>query len=134
MARSIFCNLLIWLVVALTTISQAQAAKDTTPNAFSFTDQTGIALSTLVTSNQITVTGINSAASISVTGGKYSKNGGAFTSSSGTVNNNDTVKVQQTSSASYNTITNTVLTIGGVKDTFSVTTLNGAASCSFLIL
>lgn len=121
-------NRLLWLIVLLN-ISQAQAMggmgggmKDTTPNAFSFVDQTGVPLSTVITSNEITVSGINSAASISVTGGKYSKNGGSFTSTSGTVNNNDKVRVQQTSSASYNTKTNTVLTIGGVKDTFSVTT------------
>jgi len=123
-------NRLLWLVVLLH-ISQAQAMggmgggghySDTTPNAFSFVDQTGVPLSTVVTSNEITVSGINAAASISVTGGKYSKNGGAFTSSSGTVNNNDTIRVQQTSSAAYNAKTDTVLTIGGVKDTFSVTT------------
>ena len=96
---------------------------DTTPDPFTFTDQTGVALSTLVTSNIITVTGINAAAAISITGGEYSVNDGAFTSVNGSVSNGNTVKVRQTSSVSYNTITNTVLTIGGVSDTFSVTTI-----------
>lgn len=98
-------------------------ASDTTPDAFTFTDQTNVALSTTITSNTITVSGINAAASISITGGNYSINGGAYTSSSGTVTNGQTVTVQHTSSASYSTATNTTLTIGGVSDTFTSTTL-----------
>lgn len=98
-------------------------AADTTPNQFTFTDQTNVALSTTVTSNSITVSGINAKASISVTGGKFSINGGSFRTSSTTVSNGSTVRVQQTSSSINNTTTNTLLTIGGVKDTFSVTTL-----------
>jgi hypothetical protein len=95
---------------------------DTTPDQFTFTDQTNVALSTVITSNTITVTGINTAATISITGGEYSINGGSYTSSSSTVNNGNTVKVRQTSSGSYSTKTDTILTIGGVSDTFSVTT------------
>ncbi|WP_051299931.1 autotransporter outer membrane beta-barrel domain-containing protein [Methylobacter luteus] len=118
---------LLWLVMALS-IHDAQAAKkDTTPDPFFFTDQTNVALNTVVTSNTITVSGINASTSISVTGGQYSRNGGAFTSASGSVYNGDTVRVQQTSSSSYSMTTNTALTIGGVKDTFSVTTQTGSA-------
>lgn len=96
--------------------------QDTTPDAFSFSDQTGVAVSSLITSNSITITGINTSTSISVSGGSYSVNGGGFTSTGSSVVNGDSVRVQQTSSASYNTTTDTVLTIGGVSDTFSVTT------------
>jgi hypothetical protein len=96
---------------------------DATPDAFTFIDQTDVALSTIITSNTITVSGINVPAPISITGGQYSINGGAYTSASGTVNNGNTVTVQQTSSASYSTTTNATLIIGGVTDTFSVTTL-----------
>ena len=96
---------------------------DSTPNQFTFTDQTNVALSTVITSNTITVSGINTAATISITGGEYSINGGSYTSSSGTVNNGNTVTVRQTSSGSNSTTTNATLTIGGVSDTFSVTTL-----------
>ena len=98
-------------------------ATDTTPDAFTFTDQTNVALSSTITSNSITVSGINAASAISITGGTYSINGGAYTSSSGTVTNGQTVTVQHTSSASYSTATNTTLTIGGVSDTFTSTTL-----------
>ena len=68
---------------------------------FSFTDQTGVSLNTLITSNTITVSGINAATAISITGGAYSINDGGFTIAAGTVNNGNTVSVQQTSSSSY---------------------------------
>ncbi len=97
-------------------------AADTTPTAFVFTDQTAVALSTTVTSNAISVAGINTGAAISVTGGTYSINGGAYTSTAGTVNNGDSVTVQHTSSATELTATDTTLTIGGVSDIFTSTT------------
>ena len=97
-------------------------ADDTTPDPFTFTAQTGVGLNATVTSNTITVSGINAPAAISITGGTYKINSGSYTSASGTVNNNDTVTVQQTSSGSYSSTTNATLTIGGVSDTFSVTT------------
>ena len=75
-------------------------------------------------SNTITVSGINTGASISISGGEYSLNDGDYASVSGTVNNGDRVKVRQTSSGSFSTTTNAVLTIGGVSDTFSLTTLD----------
>ena len=103
---------------------------DTTPDAFAFTDQTGVALLTLTASNIITVAGIDSAAAVTVSGGEYRINGGAWTAAAGTVSVNDTVQVRHTSSGSYSTTVNTVLSIGGVTDTFSTTTVaapvNGA--------
>jgi hypothetical protein len=94
-----------------------------TPDAFTFTAQTGAALSSVATSNTLTVAGINSAANISVVGGTYSINGGGYTAVAGTVNNGDTVTVQQTASASYSTLTTATLTIGGVAGAFNVTTV-----------
>ena len=96
---------------------------DFTPNAFTFTAQTGVALSTVATSNAITVGGIDTASPISIVGGTYSINGGAYTAAAGTVNNGDTVTVRQTSSASYSTLTTATLTIGGVSEAFYVFTL-----------
>ncbi|MDP3876580.1 MAG: multiheme c-type cytochrome [Methylobacter sp.] len=126
----IFLVRLIWLSVALYGVN-AQAApssKDTTPDAFSFTDQTGVALNTSITSNAITLSGINSGSSISISGGQYSRNNGSFTSSKGTAYNGDSIRVRHTSSTSYNATINTVLTIGGIKDTFSSTTLANVPS------
>ncbi|MBN1833990.1 MAG: C10 family peptidase, partial [Deltaproteobacteria bacterium] len=44
---------------------------DTTPDQFTFDTQPDVALSTVITSNSITVTGINTATPISITGGTY---------------------------------------------------------------
>ncbi len=106
-----------------TSITTTTTLADSTPNSFTFADQTNVPLSTTITSNSITVLGINTPAGISVTGGSYSINGEPFTSATGTVYNGRTVTVQVTSSGSYFTKTDATVTIGGVSDTFSVTTL-----------
>jgi hypothetical protein len=98
---------------------------DTTPDAFSFTDQTGVDLDTEIESNSITVAGISEPAAISITGGEYSVNGGAYTSAAGTVNDGDDVTVRHTSASAEGTAVSTVLTIGGVSDTFTSTTFGG---------
>jgi hypothetical protein len=106
-------------------VSLTVTNEDTTPDPFSFTPQTGVALNTVVISNSIPVSGINSPAQISITGGKYLINNGLFTDAPGTVNNGDTVRVQVIASSNYAATTNATLAIGGVSGTFSVTTLPG---------
>ncbi len=101
---------------------------DTTPNAFTFTDQTNVALNTVITSNTITVGGINASTSISITGGSFSVNGGTYRTSSTTLSNGATVSVRVTSATTNSIKKDAVLTIGGVKDTFSVTTLAAGGS------
>jgi hypothetical protein len=104
---------------------------DTIPNSFSFVDQSGIAPGTQnVESNTITVLGIDTGVTIaiSIAGGEYSKNGGAYTNAVGTVQLNDTVKVRQNAAATGGTTSNTTLTIGGVSDIFSITTSGGLSS------
>lgn len=96
------------------------AALDTTPDPFLLLPVTNAALGSSVMSNEIVVTGLDSPAPTSVTGGSLLVNGAA--SSATTVVNGDKVKVQVTSSASANTATNAVLTIGGVSATFTVIT------------
>ncbi|MBL8483230.1 MAG: PKD domain-containing protein, partial [Rhodocyclaceae bacterium] len=95
---------------------------DTTPNPFSFASVTGAAPSTLIASAAITVGGINSATPISVSGGEYSIDGGAYTSAAGSVNNGQTVRLRVLSSAGYLAQTSATVTIGGVSGTFNVTT------------
>ena len=109
------------------TFTSITEAQDTTPTAFSFVDQSGASVNpgTTITSAAVTIGGINSAAVISVSGAagsSYSINGGAFTSAAGTVNSGDMVQVRHTSSASFSTSTDTILTVGGVSDTFTSTT------------
>ena len=98
----------------------------TGPAQFSFTDQPGVARSTVIVSAPATLTGFTTAAAISVSGGEYSLGcTGSFTSTVATVTAGATVCVRHTSSAAGGTATNTVLTVGsapGVSDTFTSTT------------
>jgi len=96
--------------------------KDTTPDAFSFTAQTNVPRNTLVSSNTITVSGINAPTSVSISNGEYSINNGVFTSSTGTTRNNDTIRVRQTSSSNFSTMTGATLDINGTTGTFNVST------------
>ncbi len=97
----------------------------TTVQQFGFLPATGQPLNTEIFSNFITPIGNTVAVPITVTGGEYSINGGAFTSSPGIVNQFDTVQVENLSSASPNTMTSTILSIGTPPTTgeFDVTTI-----------
>ncbi len=96
---------------------------DSTPDGFSFTAQSSVATSTQVTSNSVTIGGINSASAISVTGGEYSIGCGAvFTSAAGTIASGQSVCVRHTSAAAQNASVSTTLTVGGVSGTFTSTT------------
>ncbi len=108
------------------TFTSTTQSLDTVPNPFSFTDQTGVALASTVTSAPVTITGITGAAPVSVTGGLYSIDGGAFTSTAGTVADGSQVRVRHTSSAAPGTAVDTVLNVGGVTDTFTSTTVQFA--------
>jgi hypothetical protein len=105
------------------TFTATTLAQDITPDAFAFTAQTDVALSDLLQSTTITISGINDATAITVANGEYAIGVGAYTSEAGMVVNGDTVKVQQTSSAEFSTASSVVLTVGGVVGTYTVTTL-----------
>jgi len=97
-------------------------AADSTPTAFTLDAQTNAELAVSATSNEITVAGINVAASISITGGQYSINGATWTSAAGSVTVGQKVRVKLMTSATYGTLTAATLTIGGVAGAFNVTT------------
>jgi hypothetical protein len=96
--------------------------EDTQPDSFRFTDQTNLSPNQAITSNPVTITGIDAPAPVSVTNGAYAVNGGGFTSQPGTVNNGDSVTVRVNTSSQYATETSATLTVGGVSDTFSAST------------
>lgn len=97
-----------------------------TPFDFSFLAQFDVPTSTLIYSNTIGVGGIDVAVAISIVGGEYSINGGAFTSSAGTTINGDIIQVRQTSSGSDSTLTIATLTISTKSAPFDVTTASEA--------
>ncbi len=94
-----------------------------TPTTPSFTAQTGVALSSTITSNTITLAGLTTVTGIKISNGSYQVNSGSYTTSPGVVSNGDTVTVRQTASGSNGTVTTATLTVGGVNAAFDVTTL-----------
>ncbi len=137
-------NITLWMVPNIGTVSEIASGNsyalidsnllDRTPDAFTFVPQTDVPFNTVITSNTITVAGINGQSNISIVGGQYSINGGGYTSSSGVVSNGQTVTVRVNSGSSYNQTTTATLTIGGVSGAFPVTTIGPrvAFSPSFL--
>src|SRR3546814_544347 len=101
---------------------------DTAPDAFGFGNRSGVAPGSVQTSNTVMPGGFNGATTISVSGGSYAVNGGAFTSSSGNINPGDSVAVRFTASAQFSTATSVQLTIGGVTGSFTVTTIAAATT------
>jgi alpha-tubulin suppressor-like RCC1 family protein/pimeloyl-ACP methyl ester carboxylesterase len=105
---------------AVYTVTQAAALA---PDPFSFTPVTGAAISSVVQSNAITVTGLTTPATISISGGTYSIGcTTSFTAIVGTISNGQNVCVQQTSSPFSGATTTAFLTIGSASGSFSVTT------------
>lgn len=106
-----------------------QTACDTTPNAFIFTDVTGANTATLIASNNVTISGINTATPVSATGGaQFRINGGSWVTT-GNITNGQTLEVRLTSSASFSTAVSSTVTVGTVSDSWSITT-RAPNSCS----
>ncbi len=112
------------------TFTATTLAKDTTPTSFAFLSPGNrVTVSTVITSAEITVAGINSPSQISVSnavGNTYFVNG-IEKPTPATVNNGDRVKVQLISSNLINTAKSITLTIGGVSATFVVNTVAALA-------
>ena len=96
---------------------------DTTPNAFDFTNQTGLEINTLTESNTVTITGITDAATVTISGNsaQFSIAGGSY-GTSGTITNGQNLKLRMTTSSSFSTGVSTTITVGGVSDSVTFTT------------
>jgi len=113
-------------IITKTEYVEIVAAQDTTPESFvDFTTNVDQAVSVLSTSNAQTITTITGSVTVTVTGNgspKVSVNGGAYTSSSTTIQNNQTIRVRLTTSSSTSSTHTATVTIGTVSKTFSATT------------
>lgn len=99
------------------------AGSDTTPDAFSFSDVTDVMPGTVITSDPVSISGIDAPAPISVSGGSYSVGcAGPYVTAASTIMSGDIVCVRHTASNTPVTAANTTLTIGGVSDVFTSTT------------
>lgn len=108
-------------------VALGMASSDPLPNAFSFTDLTDQAISTLIYSNTLNITGFDGPVLAEVTGSgspQLQINGGAWVTS-GTINPGDSLRLRQTSSSSPNTAVVAAVTVGTGVDNWSVTTRPG---------
>jgi hypothetical protein len=103
-------------------VTTAPVTGISTPNPFSFLPQTNVAVATLVTSQTVTISGINVVTPVTVVGGQYSINGGPFTAAPGSITNNQTLTLRVLSSSSLGSTTSATVNVGGVSATFLVTT------------
>jgi hypothetical protein len=110
------------LGTASASFTSTTAGPDVTPEPFSFPDITGAKRSRTVTSTSRTLVGFAAPTPISISGGTYSRNGGAFTSTPAYVIPGDRLRLRVTSSSQANTAVSVTVTVGGVSDTWTVTT------------
>lgn len=106
-------------------------ASDTTPNAFSFTDVTNAARNTYFYAF-VQISGIDAAATASgSSGGTYGfavsssttqPSESSFTTANKSITNGQYLHVRVLSSSSFSTAVGATVTVGGVSDTFTVTT------------
>ena len=95
-----------------------------TPGVYAFTPQIGLSPGNVATSNAVTVSGIANGTPVSIAGGSYAINGGAFTTNNGIINPGDTVVVKQTAPATYGASASATLLVGYNSGDFSVATAN----------
>jgi uncharacterized delta-60 repeat protein len=104
------------------TVQSEDIPPDTEPDPFEFTEVGGVTPLAEVQSNEITVSGINAPAPISIDEGEYSIDGGPWTLKAGTVEDGARVRIRVIAAGTYETTVQATLTIGGVSSTFLVTT------------
>lgn len=117
-------------LVAVRTTTPLTGDPDTTPDPFTLVDVASpVVPGTPQTSAAVTITGINAPAPVSVTGGEYQildplddPARVPFTALPGVVQAGQRVAVRHTAALGGGVATNTVLTVGGVSDTFTSTT------------
>ncbi len=110
-------------------IAETWTDTDNVPDAFAFADVTGAAASTLITSNNISFTGLTAGSQVYVllpAGVSCSVNNGAAWIIAGATSfalpSNTTLRLRQTSSATSGGVVSILVTAGGVTSTWSVTT------------
>jgi hypothetical protein len=97
-------------------------SRDSTPDAFDFADQNGVAVGAQVISNEVIVSGLVGDTSASATGCELSVNSAAFGAATVRVVNGDRVRLRANASATAGATMTCAIDIGGVTDHFRVTT------------
>lgn len=113
---------------------ETSTEQDTSPAPFSFAAISAAELNTTVTSETVTITGINTATNVSIVGGSFAIDGGDFTNSASTISNQQTLQVQLVTAPTNNTETVATVTVGDVNVKFTVTTKEAPASAQPTII
>jgi len=94
-----------------------------TPNDVTFNDITNIQANSFIVSNTVGISGLLAPTAITISGGFYSKNGSdTYTSVAGVIENGDTIRLRQTSSASDSTLTTCTVQLGLREEVWNITT------------
>lgn len=116
----------------------APLATDTTPDAFSFTAQTDVLLSSVVTSAPVQIVGIETATAWTATNGYACVSSGnhcncdvAAFAVAGSVSNGQYLCAQHTSSSDYAGNVTSTVTVGGVSSSFGSTTVKNSQTITF---
>jgi len=96
--------------------------QDPTPDLYSFGTINNATLNVDYTSEVAYIMGITVPLPISVSAGKWAKNGGAFTNVTGTVNNGDYIELQLHSATTNSTSVSMNVTVGTYTTSFTVVT------------
>lgn len=95
---------------------------DGRPDDFAFASVNDAQPAQVVESEAVTITGLNVAAPISIAGGEYRIGAGLWTSTAGTIQPGESVRLRLSAAAEAGVTRSATLTIGGVSAIFSVTT------------
>ena len=106
----------------ISTTKEEEIIDDTEPDDFSFASADSVNLNSIILSDTVIISGISVAVPVSVSGGEYSINGGLFTNSTGTIDNNQRLQLRHTSSSSYGISELTTITVGDYSTSFQSTT------------
>lgn len=95
---------------------------DTSPNPFAFPSKTGVAPNAVVTSDTVSITGINAETPASVTSGGELLVGGVEVGQNTRVTNGAQLAVRVTASSEFDTPVTVTVTVGGFEADFTVRT------------
>jgi subtilisin-like proprotein convertase family protein len=111
---------LIGLTALIACQKPEEVVLDSTPDAFSFASKTAVAITGTddIESEPVTIAGINTAATVSVTAGKYGIDGAACTATAGTINVGQKLRLCVPRPKTAGSESTATVTVGGVTVSF----------------
>ena len=101
---------------------------DETPDNFSFDNITLAQPNSVIESNTVSITGINTPVAVSTSGGHFMIGNDQVWRTSGTVSNGQNIRLRDTASSSYNATVSMSCTVGTLTRSWSITTANDPGS------